>query len=466
MEKMIPHNIEAEESVLGSILIDPEAIAQVADFLRPSDFYREAHRLIFSAMLKLYERHEPADFITLSEELERREELDSAGGMSSLSGLINAPATSSNIEHYGRIVSRMAVFRRLTFIGGQIAGIGYAACNETAEEAIEQAETLLYALDRPAQVGGFASLSDIMREYVGELDELHENRGKPMGVSTGYTDVERFLNGMQKSDLILLGGRPGSGKTALGTNIAYNAARNGSHVAVFELEMSRQQLAMRLMSMETGIDSQRLQDGWIRDEWWEKIAQAGGKLADLPIWINDAPGNPLVSMRSQLRRLDKDHGIDLVIVDYLQLIESATDGKNRHENRVQEISSISRGLKRIAKEFQVPVLALAQLSRKVEERSNKIPILSDLRESGSLEQDADKVMFMYREDYYAEQERRESSRPGIADVVIAKNRNGRVGVAALRFDAPLTKFSTLELTQSAPPVEPDYSFNGGDDEQF
>lgn len=438
-DERIPCNIGAEQGVLGSIIIDPEAIVQVIDTLHADDFYRDAHRTIYRAMCDLYAEHEPADSITLCDALERAGKLKEVGGASHVMELANDVPTSGNVAYYASIVGRAATCRRFIHVAGQIAGLAYSQ----DEQMIEKAEKLVLSVERHGMQSGFISMSTLMLDYLNEIDFLHKNRHAVIGVPTGYDDIDDVLGGMQKTDLLILAGRPGMGKTACGVNIARNAAGKEKRVAVFSLEMGNRQLARRLMAMESGIDMQRLRKGWIRDEW-DVVYNAGSRLSNLPIWFNDTAGNPVASMRSQLRRLVQDAGsIDLVVVDYLQLIEPDEDGKS-HENRVQEISMISRGLKGIAKEFDVPVLALAQLSRKVEERQNKRPQLSDLKESGAIEENADVVMFVYRDDYYAEMEQRASQKPGIAEIIIAKHRNGPTGDIELHFKADQTKFYPVE----------------------
>lgn len=443
MEKHLPYNLEAERGVLGSLIIDPEAIEQVADFLSAEDFYRDAHKTLYSAITRLHASHISADFITLTDALESSNMLDAVGGASSISSLIDEIPTSGNIAHYGHIVERTALQRRLIHAASRIAQLAY----DDTEQPLLEAQRLLATLDRPTGgSGAFLGMTEVMSNYMAQLEHLHQHRHELPGVSTGYDEIDALTGGLQKTDLILLAGRPGSGKTSLAINIAYNAAGNGRRVAVFSLEMGHRQLANRLMSMETGIDSQRLRHGWIGDDEWENIVAALGRLSNLGIAINDASGSPIASMRSQLRRVQSTGGpIDLVVVDYLQLIDG--DESDRRENREKEISAISRGLKALAKEFDVPVLALAQLSRKVEERQSKRPVLSDLRDSGALEQDADIVAFIYRDDYYAKQEGRPSNRPGIADVIVAKHRNGDVGEIALEFHAAQTQFVSMAKSE-------------------
>ena len=444
MEKLLPQNIEAECGVLGSIIIDPEAIVQVADFLVPDDFYRDAHRTIYEVILQLYEQHEPADFITICDELERRNKLEDIGGASYITSLVNQVPTSGNVEYYGRIVERTAILRRLIHAAGQIAAIAYEEGD--ADVALEKAEQLIFNISQRHSRIDFSLLRDILAEYMQKLDQLHEHRGNIVGVPTGFTDLDRLTGGLQRSDLIILAARPAVGKTSLSLSLAHNAAVKYQHsVAIFSLEMSKEQLVQRLLSMDAGIDQQRLRTGWIEDEEWERIIYAMGTLSEANIWIDDTAGISTVEMRSKARRLHAEHGIDLIIVDYLQLMQATVGGK-RNENRVQEISEISRNLKGLARELNIPVLALAQLSRAVESRQSKVPQLSDLRESGSIEQDSDIVMFIYRDDVYNP----ESERKNIADIIVAKHRNGPVGEVSLYFQASQTRFRDLEVT---PPME-------------
>lgn len=444
MEKLLPQNIEAECGVLGSIIIDPEAIVQVADFLSADDFYRDAHRTIYEVIMRLYEQHEPADFITICDELERNNKLNEIGGASYITSLINQVPTSGNVEYYGRIVERTAILRRLIHAAGQIAAIAY---DETdADIALDKAEQLIFNISQRHAHADFSLLREILSDYMNKLDQLHERRGSIVGVATGFTDLDRLTGGLQRSDLIILAARPAVGKSSLALSMAHNAALKYQHsIALFSLEMSKEQLVQRLLSMDAGIDQQRLRTGWIEDEEWERIVYSMGTLSEANIWIDDTAGISTIEMRSKARRLQAEHGVDLIIVDYLQLMQSTT-GSKRNENRVQEISEISRNLKGLARELNVPVLALAQLSRAVETRQSKVPQLSDLRESGSIEQDADIVMFIYRDDVYNP----ESERKNIADVIVAKHRNGPVGEISLYFQASQTRFRDLELT---PPAE-------------
>ena len=445
VEKLLPQNIEAECGVLGSIIIDPEAIVQVADFLHSDDFYRDAHRTIYEVILQLYEQREPADFITICDELERRNKLEEVGGASYITSLINQVPTSGNVEYYGRIVERTSILRRLIHAAGQIAAIAYEEGD--ADIALDRAEQLIFNISQRHARTDFSLLRDILSEYMNKLDQLHERRGTIVGVPTGFTDLDRLTGGLQRSDLIILAARPAIGKTSLALSLAHNSTVKYQHsVAIFSLEMSKEQLVQRLLSMDAGVDQQRLRTGWIEDDEWDRIIYAMGTLSEANIWIDDTPGITTVEMRSKARRLQAEHGIDLIIVDYLQLMQSVLGSGKRNENRVQEISEVSRNLKALARELNLPVLALAQLSRAVESRQSKVPQLSDLRESGSLEQDADIVMFIYRDDIYNP----ESERKNIADIIVAKHRNGPIGEVSLYFQASQTRFRDLELT---PPAE-------------
>jgi replicative DNA helicase len=444
VEKLLPQNVEAECGVLGSIIIDPEAILQVADFLQPEDFYRDAHRTIYEIILQLYDQHEPADFITICDELERRNKLESVGGAAYITSLINQVPTSGNVEYYGRIVERTAILRRLIHAAGEIAAVAYDEVD--ANVAMDRAEQLIFGISQRQTRSGFSSLGDILTDYMVKLDQLHERRGSVVGVPTGFTDLDRLTGGLQKSDLIILAARPSVGKTSLALSLAHNtAAKFKRSVAVFSLEMSKEQLVQRLLSMDAGIDQHRLRTGWIEDDEWDRIITAMERLSETNIWIDDTAGISTMEVRSKARRLQAEHGIDLIIVDYLQLMQATIGGK-RNENRVQEVSEISRSLKSLARELDVPILALAQLSRTVESRQSKVPQLSDLRESGSLEQDADVVMFIYRDDVYNP----ETDRKNIADIIVAKHRNGPVGEISLFFQSSQTRFCDLEVT---PPVE-------------
>jgi replicative DNA helicase len=382
VEKLLPQNIEAECGVLGSIIIDPEAIVQVADFLHPDDFYRDAHRTIYTIAVQLYEQREPADFITICDELEGLNKLDEIGGAGYITSLINQVPTSANVEYYGRIVERTAILRRLIHAAGQIAALAYE--EPDANAAMDKSEQLIFGITQRHARSGFSALKDLISSYMEKLDLLHQRRGTIIGVPTGFSDLDRLTGGLQRSDLVILAARPAVGKTSLCLSIAHNSAiRFNQSIGLFSLEMSKEQLIQRLISMEAGVDQQRLRNGWIEDDEWVRIIDAMDTLSNAKIWIDDTAGISTMEMRSKARRLQAEQGIDMIIVDYLQLMQASIGGK-RNDNRVQEVSEISRNLKGLARELNVPVLALAQLSRTVESRQSKVPQLSDLRESGCL----------------------------------------------------------------------------------
>ncbi len=438
-DKTIPANPEAEEAVLGSLLIDPDAIIKVASFLEPDDFYREKNGWIYRAILDLHERREPADFVTLVDELERRDQLQQVGGTAYITSLINSVPTAVHVEHYAHIVERTATLRRLIAAAGQIAALAYEEA-EDVDEVVDRAEQLIFNVSERRIRRDLTPVRQIMHTVVDRLDYLHRHKGDLLGVPSGFSKLDKLLGGFQKSDLIILAARPGVGKTSLALNIAVNAAkRYGQRVAFFSLEMSSEQLVQRLLAAETGINQQRLRLGEINDDEWPMLMEAAGVLSETMLFIDDTPAVSALELRTKARRLQAEHGLDMVIVDYLQLMRSDT----RSENRVQEISYISRSLKSLARELEVPLIALSQLSRAVESRSDHKPVLSDLRESGAIEQDADVVMFIYREELVKEN----TERKNIADVIVAKHRNGPTDTVPLYFDKTLTRFADLELTK-------------------
>jgi replicative DNA helicase len=436
VDRLPPHNIEAEQSVLGSLLIDRDAIIHVASFLKPSDFYRAAHALIYQAVLDLYNRREPPDLITLVDELRRNDRLDDSGGEAYLSELIVAVPTAVHVVEYSRIVERTATLRRLIQAGTEIVGIGYDTSQEL-EDALDKSERVIFDVSQHRTTRDFQSIGEVLETYFDRLDTLHLNKGSIVGVPTGFADLDKLTGGLQKSDLIIIAARPAVGKSSLGLGMAYNAAvHHQKTVGLFVLEMSAEQIVQRILAMETGIDSHRLRLGYIDDSEWTGVTRAFGRLADAPIFIDDTASVSIMDVRSKARRLHAERGLDLLIIDYLQLMSG-----RRTENRVQEISEISRSLKGLARELDIPVVALAQLSRAVESRQSHVPMLSDLRESGSIEQDADIVMFIYREDVYEP----DTERKGIADLIVAKHRNGPVGTVHLRFFDRTARFADLEL---------------------
>ncbi len=439
-ERLPPHNLEAEQSLLGSLLLDRDAIIRVAAFLKPDDFYLPANGTVFRAIFDLYNRREPTDFVTLSDELGRREQLEQVGGIAYLSALLNSVPTAVHVEYYGRIVERTATLRRLIDAGSAIVGIGFRDGVDT-EDALDAAERAIFEVSQKRQTKDFVSISEVLNRFFDQIDYMQQHRGDVVGVPTGFADLDQLTGGLQKSDLVIVAARPSMGKTSLALGIAYGAAvQHHKTIGMFSLEMSAEQLVQRLLSMETGVDSHRLRLGQIDDGEWDRISRAFGRLAEASIFIDDGAAASVMDVRSKARRLQAEHGLDMVIVDYLQLMSS-----RRSENRVQEISEISRGLKGLARELNVPVIALSQLSRAVESRSDHRPMLSDLRESGSIEQDADIVMFIYREDKYDE----DSEKKGIAEILVAKHRNGPVGTVSLRFFDRTARFADLELYQES-----------------
>ena len=432
IDRMAPHSVEAEEAVLGSLLIDPETIFRVSPFLRPDDFYIVKNRWTYEACLALHERREPIDFVTVTEELERREQLAEMGGPAFVSHLINVVPTAIHAEGYGRIVERSAVRRKLLQAASDIAQYAY---DESAEvdETIDRSEQALFAVSQRRQSRDLRPISDVIRSYYERIEYLYEHRGEPLGIPTGFVDLDKLLGGLQRSDLVIVAARPGVGKTSLMLSMALSAARKfHQRVAIFTLEMSSEQLVQRMVSAETGIDSQRLRLGELRDDEWPLFVQASSALSDSLIYLDDTPSLSALQLRTKARRLHAEHGLDLILVDYLQLMT----GDVRSENRVQEISYISRALKGLARELNLPVMAASQLSRSVEQRSDKRPVLSDLRDSGSIEQDADVVMFIYREDVYDPQ----SERKNVAEIMVAKHRNGPTGTVELYFRSHLAQF--------------------------
>jgi replicative DNA helicase len=436
LEKTLPQNIDAEESVLGSLLLDRDAILKVAPFLRPADFYLEKNGWVYEAILDLYERREPTDIVTLSDELQRRGHLEAMGGVSYLTSFISAVPTAVHVEYYARIVERTATMRRLISAAGEIARIGYDEAQDI-ESALTRSEEIIFRVAERRATKDFVSLREVLDRFQDHVDHVHENVGQSVvGVPSGYIDMDKLLGGLQRSDLIILAARPSAGKTSLALNIVRHVAvQQRLPVAVFSVEMSADQLAHRMVSMESGIDVQRLRQGIISDSEWHHLHDAMGKLYSAPVYIDDTPAIQITELRSKARRIYAEQNVQLVVVDYLQLL------RGRHtDNRVQEVSEISRSLKAVARELNVPVVALSQLSRAVETRQSHEPQLADLRESGSIEQDADVVLFIYRDELY----NANSDRKGIADIILAKHRNGPIGRFHLRFFSGQTRFDNLD----------------------
>lgn len=435
--KVLPQNIEAEEAVLGSLLIDPDAIIRVATFLQPDDFYVQRNGLIYAAVRDLHERREPADLVTLTDELERRGQLAQIGGPPFLTGLINATPTSIHVEYYARIVERTAILRRLIDAAGQIAKLAYQDVDDV-DEVVDRAESIIFGVSEKRVSRELVPIRQVLDEFYDRIEYLSAHQGEIIGIPTGLADLDKLLGGFQRSDLVIIAGRPGMGKTSLALSIALQAARKwNKRVGIFTLEMSNEQVVQRLVSAETGIDSQRLRLGDIHEDEWPIFVQATSLLSDTQVFIDDTPAISALEMRTKARRLHAEHGLDMLIVDYLQLMR----GDFRSENRVQEISFISRSLKGLARELNIPVVALSQLSRAVEARHDKRPMLSDLRESGSIEQDADVVVFVYRDEIYNP----DTEFPSIAELRVAKHRSGPTGTFSVYFKQELAQFVDLEI---------------------
>lgn len=441
-----PQNTEAEASILGAILIDADAIVRVADALSPLDFYEEKHRRIYEAIVKLYEKHRPIDSLTLSNQLKEDGFLEVVGGATYITELANYVPTAAHAEHYADIIKQKSMRRRLIKAAQDTVDLGYDE-SKSIQEVIETAESDLFNVSQQHVKQDIQSIENILADSFERLDELHRNKGKVRGVPTGFRDMDNILAGWQRSDLVILAARPAMGKTAVALNFAHNVAvKSEQPVLLFSLEMSKEQLVDRLLAMESGVDAWNIRTGNLSDADFEKIGNAMGALSEAPIYIDDTPGITVSEMRTKARREQHQRQLGLIIVDYLQLM-SGSSRFGGEGNRVQEISEISRGLKLIARELNVPVIALSQLSRSVENRSPQIPQLADLRESGSIEQDADIVMFLYREDYYNP----ETQRQNITDVIISKHRNGPTGKVELYFDKAKQRFKSLDRrTESTP----------------
>jgi replicative DNA helicase len=439
--------MDSEQAVLGSILIDRDAIIEVADFLHPEDFYRQANGRIYATMLELFEHREPIDVVTVAEALERDGNLETVGGAGYLSALGNDTPTAVHVAQYGRIVERKAVLRRLIQAAGKIAAIGYEDGNDV-QEAIDRAEAELFAVSQHRSSDSFSPLKALLHDAYDRLDYLHAHRGEIVGIASGFSDLDQLTTGFQPSDLVVLAARPSVGKTSLALNVAEHAAvRDGKTVGIFSLEMSKEQLVLRLLSSVASIDSQRLRSGFLEEMDFARIAPALQALSDAPVFIDDTPNISTMELRTKARRLQAERGLDLLIVDYLQLMQAT--GNSRDSNRVQEVSEISRGLKALARELKVPVIALSQLSRQPEMRESREPRLSDLRESGAIEQDADLVLFLWRD----------KDRPEEADtdgetvnLRLAKHRNGPTGEVKLWFRKSQTRFVSYATERYAEAV--------------
>lgn len=434
--KVPPQNPQAESSLIGSLLIDKDAIIKTADIVHADDFYVDKNGLIFDAILKLFEKREPIDVVTLSEQLDKNGKLKEVGGASYLTELVNGVPSAAHVVQYAQIVAQKATLRRLIEAASQINAMAYED-EEQLDGLLDKAEKTLFDVSQKHLRQNFISIKDVLAESFDRLDSLHKDKESLRGIPTGFNGIDSILAGLQKSDLIILAARPSMGKTSLALNIAQNIAiKQGVPVGIFSLEMSKEQLIDRLLASEAGIDSWKLRTGNLEDKDFEKINKAMGVLSEAPLYIDDSPMANVMEMRTKARRLQSEHDLGLIVIDYLQLMS----GRANSDNRVQEISEISRGLKGLARELNVPVIALSQLSRSVEQRTPKIPQLSDLRESGSIEQDADVVMFIYREDYYD----KDTEKKNIAEVLIKKHRNGPTGDVELFFQPEQTLFRSID----------------------
>ncbi|MBU8905780.1 replicative DNA helicase [Desertibacillus haloalkaliphilus] len=432
-----PQNIEAEQAVLGAIFIEGQALVTASEKLAPEDFYRAAHQRIYEVMLELAEKGEPVDLVTVTSELQDRKSLDDIGGVSYLSDLANAVPTAANVEYYSQIVEEKSLLRRLIRVATNIASEGYQS-EEEVDTILNEAEKTILEVSHRKNTGAFVSIKDVLVETYEKIEMLQNRKGDITGIPTGFVDLDGMTAGFQRSDLIIVAARPSVGKTAFALNIAQNVAtKTEENVAIFSLEMGAAQLVQRMLCAEGNIDAQRMRTGGLEPDDWQKLTMAMGSLSRAGIYIDDTPGVKVNEIRAKCRRLKQEKGLGMILIDYLQLIQGNSRGG---ENRQQEVSEISRSLKALARELDVPVIALSQLSRGVESRQDKRPMMSDIRESGSIEQDADIVAFLYRDDYYD----KESENQNIIEIIIAKQRNGPVGTCELAFVKEYNKFVNLD----------------------
>src|SRR5216117_3599208 len=444
-ERTLPHNLEAERSVLGAILLHNDAFNLAAEVIDSGDFFRDAHRRIFDKMVALSERHGAIDLVTLKDELGRAGELDEVGGPAYIAALVDGVPRSMNIEHYARIIKEKATLRNLIFSANKILATAYDGAEE-ADVILDQAEHAIFAIADDKVRDGFVSLRDLAHNSLDTIEKLHARRELITGVPTGFTDLDEMTSGLQPADLVIVAARPSMGKTSLVLNIAQHVGtKTDMSVGIFSLEMSKEQLFLRMLTAEARIDAHRLRGGFLGERDWGRLSQAIGTLTDAKIFIDDSPSIGVLEMRAKCRRLAAEHGLHMVIIDYVQLMQ----GRGRFENRTLELASISRSLKGHAKELNVPIVVLSQLSRAPESRSDHRPQLSDLRESGALEQDADVVIFIYRADQYGEKDQSAADAQGIAELIIGKQRNGPTGVVKLAFIREYTRFENLAVGRSS-----------------
>lgn len=440
--KIPPHSLDAERSTLGSVLLDKEAISKIADFLLPEDFYHESHSYIFQAIFDLFDRRSPIDLLTVSSLLEDRKQLELIGGASYLAGLVNEVPTSTHVFQYAIIVKQKSTLRKLIKAGNAITALGYDQ-NAPLENLLEEAEKNLFGVSQTFLKDRFVHIKEILNHTYDKITELHDPvaKEKYRGIPTGYRDLDNILSGFQPADLVILAARPSMGKTAFALNIAQNIVKKNRACGIISLEMSKEQLVERMFCSLLAVDSWKLRTGQLTEEDFMRIGGVMDEMYAMKLYIDDSVGNSITELRAKARRLQMEHGLDFLIIDYLQLMSAGRGGGQT--NRVQEISEISRSLKALARELRIPILALSQLSRAVELRPSKVPQLSDLRESGAIEQDADVVMMMYREDYYEE----DTDRKGVTDLYIRKHRNGPIGHIELGFKKEQMRFLTIDKTR-------------------
>lgn len=440
LHRLPPQNLEAEQSVLGGILLDNQAINAAQEILSDSDFYSDAHKKIFAAMQELSDRGEPVDLITISDHLRDKKQLDQVGGAAYLAALVDSVPSAANITYYARIVREKAILRNLISTSTDILTKSYEQSAEV-DDILDEAEHAIFEISQNKIRRSFYPLKEIIKDSFRTIERLYERKELITGVPTGFEKFDELTSGLQRSDLIIIAGRPSMGKTAFALNIArYAAVESNTPVAIFSLEMSKEQIAMRLLSSTAKVDSQRIRKGFLGELDWPKLTDAAGMLSEAPIYIDDTPAITVLEMKAKSRRLKAEHGLGLIIIDYLQLMR----GVGYKDSREQEISEISRSLKALAKELNVPVIALSQLNRKVEDRTNRRPQMADLRESGAIEQDADVIAFIYRDEVYNKSE--DNPKKGIAEIIIAKQRNGPTATVELAFLEKYTSFENLSRT--------------------
>ena len=438
-ERIPPHNVEAEQAVIGAVFLEPEAFSTASERLVSTDFYRANHQSIFATMSALSDKGEPIDVVTVTTHLANKEQLEQAGGITYLTDLASSVPTAANIEYYSKIVEEKALLRRLIRSATDIVTNTFAK-EDAVEEVLDEAEKTILEVSSRKNVGAFKPIKDVLIDVYDNIEQLHNSDNDVTGVATGYRELDRMTSGFQRNDLIIVAARPSVGKTAFALNIAQNVAINSDeNVAIFSLEMGADQLVQRMLCAEGNIDSQRLRTGKLENEDWSKLTMAMGRLSNAGVYIDYSPGIRVSDIRSKCRRLKQEHGLGMIIIDYLQLISGSESSR---DNRQQEVSEISRSLKGLARELEVPLIALSQLSRGVEQRQDKRPMMSDLRESGSIEQDADIVSFLYRDDYYDD----ESEQQNIIEIIISKQRNGPTGTVELAFVKEYNKFVDLDRT--------------------